>query len=89
MSSGRAIGLDRFDAEQEVRQLPGANSTDAAQRLYQRVRGAGMAVRRQELKRFQAERRSHHDGDNQQYAVGIGQRERKANQRESGEMFQM
>src|SRR5579872_5471737 len=52
MSSYRVISLDRLHADQEVYELTGANSADAAKRL-QGVSGAGMAVRRQQLKRLE------------------------------------
>ena len=78
VSSDRVIRLDRLEAEQERQSLADADSADAAQRLHQRVGGAAVTVRRQQLKRFEAECGSRHDADNQPYAVWVSQREGKA-----------
>lgn len=83
------IWPNRLQTKQERRHLPDTDSTDAAKRFHQGVRGAAMAVQRQELKRLQAERRPYHDRENQQYAVGVSEREGKANQRKRDEALQM
>jgi len=46
-----------------------------------------MAIRRQQLKRLQADRGSDNNGHNQQYAIGVSQRERKSQQRKGSEML--
>ena len=67
--------------QQKRRHLTNTDPADAAQRLYQRVDNAAMAIWRQQLQRLQSECRSHDDDGNKQHSAGVSQAERKSYQR--------
>lgn len=50
-----------IEPKDKPHQLTNADSTDAAQRLYEGVRNAGMAIWRQHLQRLQPDRGPHDD----------------------------
>jgi hypothetical protein len=79
----------RFEPQEKRRQLTDTDPANAAQRLYERVRDAGMTVRRQQLQRLQSKRGSDNEDDNKQHTAGESQTERKSHQRECRETFKL
>lgn len=48
-----------------------------------------MAIRRQHLQRFQSDRGSHDDADNEQHAAGVTESERRTDQSKCREMLKL
>src|ERR1700759_2292703 len=70
-------------------QLPGADPADAARCFHQGVDDAAVAIRRQQLQRFQPESTSDNNSDHEKQAVWVRQTERQSHHRECREMFKL
>ena len=88
-NSNWTVWSGRFEPQEKRRQLTNTDPAHAAQRLYERIRDAGMTVRRQQLQRLQSDRGSDNEDDNEQHTAGVSQAERKSHQRKCRETFKL
>src|SRR4029077_9291357 len=78
-----------IEPEDKPHQLTNTDSTDAAQRLYEGVRNAGMAIWRQHLQRLQPDCGPHDDHHHKQDAARVAQSEGDSDQEKCREMFKL